>query len=124
MPPALKLTARDCKRLNIVDAIVPEPEAGAHQYPNEAAQQLQRLLVRELLRVQAIPIRKLVKTRYKKYRDMGEYSSHYREALVEEIEYLQSKVLNRVRQWRGKLRGAQTSQPSPEAGESTLRTSS
>ena len=118
--PALKLTARDCKRLNIVDVVVPEPEAGAHQYPNEAAQQLQRLLVRELLRVQAIPIRKLVKTRYKKYRDMGEYSSHYREALVEEIEYLQNKVVSRVRQWRNGLRGSQTSS---EAGESSLSTS-
>lgn len=118
--PALKLTARDCKRLNIVDVIVPEPEAGAHQYPNEAAQQLQRLLVRELLRVQAIPISKLIKSRYKKYRNMGEYSSHYREALVEEIEYLQNKLVNRVRQWRSRLRG---SRPSPEAGESNLRTS-
>lgn len=121
--PALKLTARDCKRLNIVDVVVPEPEAGAHQYPNEAAQQLQRLLVRELLRVQAIPIRKLVSARYKKYRDMGEYSSHYREALIDEIEYLQNKVVNRVRQWRNKLRGSQSPQPSPEAGESSLRTS-
>ena len=84
---ALQLTARDCKRLNIIDVVVPEPEGGAHQYPNEAAQQLQRILVRELLRVQAVPTNKLVKARYKKYRNMGEYSSHYREALMKEIEY-------------------------------------
>ena len=103
--PALKLTARDCKRLKIIDVVVPEPEGGAHLYPNEAAQQLQRILIRELLRVQAVPTRKLVGARYKKYRNMGEYSSHYRAALVKEIEYLQSRVSNRVRRLSDRLPG-------------------
>ena len=104
--PALKLTARDCKRLKIIDVVVPEPEGGAHQHPDDAAQQLQRLLVRELLRVQAAPVRKLVKERYDKYRNMGEYSSHYRQALVREIEHLQGRVQSLSSRLPGKRRPA------------------
>ena len=112
---ALQLTARDCKRLKIIDVVVPEPEGGAHQYPNEAAQQLQRILVRELLRVQAVPTNKLVKARYKKYRNMGEYSSHYREALMKEIEYLQGRVSSRVRSLGNRLPGAGKSSGSEDS---------
>ncbi|MEE9199401.1 MAG: acetyl-CoA carboxylase carboxyltransferase subunit alpha/beta, partial [Dehalococcoidia bacterium] len=49
--PALKLTARDCKKLGIIDVVIPEPPGGAHLHPDQAARQVQRLLVRELLEI-------------------------------------------------------------------------
>ena len=103
--PALKLTANDCKQLGIIDVVVPEPAGGAHLYPDEAARQVQRLLVRELLQVQAISVKKLVKARYQKYRNMGEYSSHFRAAVGKEVNYLQGQVVRGVKSIKGRLPG-------------------
>ena len=119
--PALKLTARDCKKLGIIDVVVPEPEGGAHLHPDEAAHQLQRLLVRELLRVQGVSIKKLVKERYKKYRRMGEYSSHYRAAIMKEVNYLQGQVTRGVRRIKERLPGRSGS---PEPRQEDIPTSS
>lgn len=103
--PALRLTAQDCKQLGIIDVVVPEPSQGAHNNPDEAAIQLQRRLVAQLLDVQGIPIKKLVKDRYKKYRKMGEYSSHFKAAINKEVSYLQGRVASGVRSLRGRLPG-------------------
>ena len=102
---SLKLTAHDCKQLGIIDVVVPEPAAGAHQYPDETANQVQRLLVRELLDVQNIPIKKLLKARYNKYRRMGEYNSHFRAAMIKEVNYLQGQVTKGVKSIRDRLPG-------------------
>ena len=102
---SLKLTAHDCKQLGIIDVVIPEPAGGAHQYPDEAANQVQRLLVRELSDVQNTPIKKLLKARYNKYRRMGEYSSHFRAAMIKEVNYLQGQVARGVRSIRGRLPG-------------------
>ena len=117
----MKRTGRDCKKLGIIDVVVPEPEGGAHLHPNEAAHQLQRLLVRELLRVQGVSIKKLVKERYKKYRRMGEYSSHYRAALMKEVNYLQGQVTRGVRRIRERLPGRSRS---PESRQEDIPASS
>jgi acetyl-CoA carboxylase carboxyl transferase alpha subunit len=108
--PALKLTARDCRELEVVDVIVPEPEGGAHRDPEEAARQLKNYLVRELLEIQRLSPGKLIKARYKKYRRMGEYSSHFRAAIAREVsqlqDYLQEGALEFKEHLPGKGKGS------------------
>ncbi len=104
MAESLKLTAGDCKELHIIDSIVPEPQRGAHSNPNEAARHLKRALLHELAELHATSIKRLVKQRYKRFRKMGEYSTHFRSAITSEVSHLQSYVAKGVRRIR-KRRG-------------------
>ncbi|HJO82652.1 MAG: carboxyl transferase domain-containing protein [SAR202 cluster bacterium] len=94
---SLKLTAYDCRELEIIDIIVPEPPGGAHADPDEAARQLRRALLGELVSLQDRPGKKLLKERYEKYRNIGEYSSHFGAAINREVSGLRSLVASGVR---------------------------
>jgi acetyl-CoA carboxylase carboxyl transferase beta subunit/acetyl-CoA carboxylase carboxyl transferase alpha subunit len=72
---ALKLTAHDCKQLGVVDAIVPEPEGAAHTAPDEAAGLLQNALLYELATIGRRAPEKLVESRYRKFRKMGQFET-------------------------------------------------
>lgn len=90
MARALKLTSADCHRMGIVDAVVPEPEGGAHRDPDEAARLLRRVLMRELAAIQGTYPRTLVRRRQRKFRRMGEYGSRFRNAVRRELTTLQA----------------------------------
>ena len=94
---ALILTARECKELGIVDEIVPEPEGGAHTNLQEAARQLQLAIGRQLAVLIKTSPRKLVKNRYTKFRNMGEYTSYSQAAVRREVSLLQHIVLKEPR---------------------------
>lgn len=94
---SLKLTAHDCREYGIVDLLVQEPAGGAHADPDEAARQLKRALLQELSELQAKPRRSLLKERYKKFRNMGEYNSYFRAAINREASALQGFVSTGVR---------------------------
>ena len=100
---SLKLTAQDCKRLNIVDVLVPEPEGGAHMKPDEAADILERQLIKELRALRKAKIPKLLQNRYKKFRRMGEYSSYLRDIIAREVALVQDALARGVRGLRSKL---------------------
>jgi acetyl-CoA carboxylase carboxyl transferase subunit alpha len=68
---AMKITAQDLKRFNIIDEIVPEPPGGAHADPARAAEMLAPVLERSLKEVQKIKPALLPEERYKKFRKMG-----------------------------------------------------
>ena len=85
---ALMLTAQDCLELGIIDSIVPEPVGGAHTNSREAATALQNALVRQLKAVSKLSPSKLLDTRYKKFRQMGEKSAYSQEAMDREVELL------------------------------------
>jgi acetyl-CoA carboxylase carboxyl transferase subunit alpha len=70
---ALKITATDLKELGIIDEIVPEPEAGAHTDYEEAARLLDVVLDRQLVVLTNEPVKDLLESRYKKFRNMGQY---------------------------------------------------
>ena len=95
---ALKLTAADCYDVGIIDGVVPEPERGAHSNRDEAARQLRRILLQELVDLQNQPLKRLLKDRARKFRSMGEYSSHFRLAMNKEVDLLQGLVVQGVRQ--------------------------
>lgn len=68
---ALKLTATDLLRLQLVDEIVPEPRGGAHTNLDLAATMLDTALERSLARVSAMDSETRMRVRYDKWRAMG-----------------------------------------------------
>jgi acetyl-CoA carboxylase carboxyl transferase subunit alpha len=68
---ALKITAEDLIRLNVVDEIIPEPEGGAHQDIELMAETLRTTLIRQLKDLQAVKPEKLVRRRAEKFAGMG-----------------------------------------------------
>src|SRR5246500_1994277 len=71
---ALKLTARDLLKLEVVDEIVPEPQGGAHRDYDLAAANLNMALRQNLTKLVAQPVEQLLKKRYKKFRELGNYA--------------------------------------------------
>jgi acetyl-CoA carboxylase carboxyl transferase subunit alpha len=71
---ALKLTAQDLLKLDVVDEIVGEPEGGAHRNYETAAANLGSALRRNLAKVIEQPIDQLLKKRYKKFRSIGNFA--------------------------------------------------
>ena len=94
---SLKLTAHDCRAYGIVDLLVQEPPGGAHTDHDEAARQLRRVLLQELADLLSKSNRNLLRDRYKKFRNMGEYSSYFRAAINREASALQGLVSSGVR---------------------------
>ena len=70
---ALKLTAADLLRLQIIDETVPEPAGGAHADPGQAADALRTALDKALRALEKVPPDKLVRQRADKYRRIGTY---------------------------------------------------
>ncbi len=75
----LKLTAQDLFSLGIIDAVVPEPEGGAHLDPAAAAETLKGHLLAALRPLTELPMRQLLDNRYKKYRHIGQEGKYWRE---------------------------------------------
>jgi acetyl-CoA carboxylase carboxyl transferase alpha subunit len=100
---ALKLTARDCQRLGVVDTLVPEPEGGAHLDPDYAAALLRAYLLDALIGLGETAGRKLADERYKKFRRMGRDLAQYQQVVDREVDELTRRVGPVNRLW-GQLR--------------------
>jgi len=70
---ALKLTAEDLLRLGLIDGIVPEPPGGAQENGDAAAECLRQALRRHLNELTFLGPEALVKQRYTKFRNMGNF---------------------------------------------------
>ena len=105
---AITLTARDCLELGIIDEIVPEPNGGAHTNPQEAALALESSIVRNLTLLTKLSAKKLVKNRYAKFRNMGEFTSHSQAAVRREVSLLQHIVVKSPPSKKKKARGKAT----------------
>jgi len=68
---ALKLTANDLLRLQLIDEVITEPPGGAHADPDATAQSLGEALWRHLRELRRIKTDKLLKRREEKYLSMG-----------------------------------------------------
>jgi len=69
----LKLTAFDCLQLGVVDAIIPEPLAGAHTDPPMVMQALQHHLLHAIAELERVPVKQLLARRYRKFRRHGRF---------------------------------------------------
>jgi acetyl-CoA carboxylase carboxyl transferase subunit alpha len=70
---ALKLTATDLQSLGMVDGAVAEPEGGAHNNPDSAAESLTATLRSALVELSRLSSKDLIDQRYEKFRKMGNY---------------------------------------------------
>jgi acetyl-CoA carboxylase carboxyl transferase subunit alpha len=71
---AMKMSVIDQQALGVVDEVVSEPPDGAHTDHEETGRRLKAVLVRELERLEAIPLDVLVEMRYRRYRSLGAYA--------------------------------------------------
>ena len=71
---AFKPDAVHCLELGVIDAIVPEPEGGAHSDPDEAAQLLGESLRETLEELDSVPADELKRRRRAKFRSLGVYA--------------------------------------------------
>jgi len=71
---ALKLTASHLKELGLVDGVVPEPQGGAHQDHQAAAEFLKAAIIESLDALAKQSPEKLLAARYDKFRAMGVFS--------------------------------------------------
>ena len=70
---ALRLTADDLVRLQVIDEIVPEPLGGAHASHEDSARLLQQALIRHLDELRKYKPEKLVRRRREKFLQMGSF---------------------------------------------------
>ena len=73
---ALKITAQDLKRLELVDEIVPEPLGGAHKDPEAIAKTLGGCLAKNLKQLKKLSVEKRLEQRYAKYRAFGHFEEN------------------------------------------------
>jgi acetyl-CoA carboxylase carboxyl transferase subunit alpha len=71
---AMKITAADLFGFGIIDAIVPEPEGGAHTDHAAAAVALREALSAQLAELDSVPLDELVAQRTNRYRGIGVFS--------------------------------------------------
>ena len=71
---ALKLTAQDLLKLEVVDEVVREPEGGAHRDYDSVVTNMGNALRRSLQRICDIPIEELLTKRYEKFRRLGSFA--------------------------------------------------
>ena len=71
---ALRVTAEDLKKFQIIDEIIPEPPGGAHRDPNKTAAAVKEALVRNLTSLMEISPERLKAERYDKYRKIGVFN--------------------------------------------------
>ena len=70
---ALRLTAEDLLRLELIDGIVPEPPGGAHEDWDAAAEMLKGQLLGSLRELRGMDAAEIVEHRYAKFRRMGNF---------------------------------------------------
>ena len=70
---AMKLTAEDLKRVNLVDEIIPEVTGGAHVDPARQATLIGDVLERQLEELSTKESRTLIEERYDRFRRLGQF---------------------------------------------------
>ncbi len=70
---ALKLTAKDAKRLKVIDSIIKEPLGGAHADRIEMVKTLKKIILESYAELKELSPKHLVKSRMDKYLAMGTY---------------------------------------------------
>jgi acyl-CoA carboxylase subunit beta len=109
---ALKITARDLRRLGVIDEIVPEPAGGAHLDHAAAAAALAAHVSDALPRLRRIPIPKLLERRYEKYRHIGRTGVYWREVVRGEMQEALDALARRFPRGEGPWRRVRTDEDS------------
>jgi len=72
---AMKLTAQDLQKLNLIDDVIPEPLGGAHRNHEETAAALKSFIIKHLRELLKKPEDQLLSERYSKFRRIGAFGA-------------------------------------------------
>ncbi len=70
---SMHITAKDLYNMKVIDEIIPEPLEGAHRNYDLTADNIKKSLKKNLEEIQKLPVEEIIKTRYNKYRKIGEF---------------------------------------------------
>jgi len=70
---ALRLTAQDLERLELIDGLISEPAEGAHTDANRAAEFVKQTIQKALAELTTLSSQELIDDRYNKFRRMGNF---------------------------------------------------
>jgi len=70
---ALRLTPQELKRLDMIDAVLPEPLGAAHRDPEQAGQSLEKWIGKTLRDLRRLKVDTLLRRRYERLRKMGSF---------------------------------------------------
>ena len=73
---ALKLNSEHLLDLNIIDSIIAEPFGGAHNNPEQIFKSVKQFIFDQWTILKSIPVPLLVEQRYRKFRQMGQYTEN------------------------------------------------
>jgi acetyl-CoA carboxylase carboxyl transferase subunit alpha len=68
---ALKLSAPDLLKLEVIDGVIPEPLGGAHHDHEAAAAELKTAVLAAIAELEVLPVEQLLNQRYEKFRKLG-----------------------------------------------------
>lgn len=68
---ALKLTGKDLLKLDLIDAIVPEPVGGAHRNVHDTVHNVESYISRALTELRRMTTEEMIESRYRKWRSIG-----------------------------------------------------
>ena len=72
---ALKLTAKDMKKMNLVDKVIREPEGGAHRNQHKTFEIVKSNIISSYIELKSLSPENLVSERMEKYSNMGIFNS-------------------------------------------------
>lgn len=70
---ALRMTAADLLAMKVIDGIIPEPPGGAHLQPEAVIEETRTVLRKALGELKLLSSEELLESRYKKFREMGNF---------------------------------------------------
>ena len=70
---AMKITAPDLGKLNLIDEVIMEPKGGAHTDHEATAENFKAVILKQLAEVQSLSTAEMLDQRYDKYRQYGEW---------------------------------------------------
>ena len=88
------LGSRECKELDIVDIIVPEPIGGLHLNPDECFSLLRKVLMIELAELNQMSSRSRFRSKYNKFRGIPGFSNNILTDLTNDVLLVKSKLTN------------------------------
>ena len=90
----MSLGSRECKELDIVDIIVPEPIGGLHLNPDECFSLLRKVLMIELAELNQMSSRSRFRSKYNKFRGIPGFSNNMLTDLTNDVLSVKSKLTN------------------------------
>ncbi|MBN9655348.1 acetyl-CoA carboxylase carboxyl transferase subunit alpha [Halobacillus sp. GSS1] len=71
---SMKITSYDLKKLNVIDAVIPEVRGGAHRDIEAQAREIEKTISDSLETLSTLEVEELLEKRFLKYKNIGDYT--------------------------------------------------